>query len=36
MPVNILNLSAYTVTGVDNTEHDYHIKAEVKEPPKRC
>ena len=36
MPANILNLASYAVTGVENTEHDYHIKAEVKEPPKRC
>jgi transposase len=36
MPANILNLPSYAVTAVDNTDHDYHIKAEVKDAPKRC
>lgn len=36
MPANILNLASYAVLSVDNTDHDYHIKAEVKESPKRC
>ena len=36
MPANILNLSAYTVLNVDHTDNDYHIKAEVKDAPKRC
>ena len=36
MPANILNLPAYTVMAVDQTEHDYHIKAETKVAPIRC
>lgn len=36
MPVNILNLPAYTVNAVDENEHDYHINAEVKAPPAEC
>lgn len=36
MPANILNLASYAVLSVDNTDHDYHIKAEIKEAPKRC
>lgn len=36
MPANILNLASYAVLSVDNTDHDYHIKAEVKDAPKRC
>lgn len=36
MPANILNLPAYTVTAVDENEHDYHINAEVKAPPVEC
>jgi transposase len=36
MPTNILNLPAYTVTNIDETEHDYHINVETKTPPKIC
>lgn len=36
MPVNILNMVDYTVTAVDYTEHDYHIKAETKITPSNC
>lgn len=36
MPANILNLGAYTVTQIEETEHDYHIRAEVKQPPSTC
>lgn len=36
MPSNILNLPAYTVLVIEETEHDYHIKAEVKEPFRHC
>lgn len=36
MPVNILNLPAYTITGIEQNEHDYHISAEVKTAPTRC
>lgn len=36
MPANILNLSAYHVTRVDQGDHDYHVKAEIKAPLKEC
>jgi hypothetical protein len=36
MPANILNLPEYTVLAVDQTEHDYHIRAETKYAPVRC
>jgi transposase len=36
MPVNILNLGAYVVTGIQEDEHNYHIAAAVKHPPKAC
>jgi transposase len=36
MPVNILNMVDYTVTAVDYTDHDYHIKAETKSTPSNC
>ncbi|MHB8454011.1 MAG: ISL3 family transposase [Acidiferrobacterales bacterium] len=36
MPVNILNLPAYTVTAIDRNDNDYHIDAVVKEPPQNC
>jgi transposase len=36
MPINILNLLAYTVTDIQETEHDYHITAETKDAPKTC
>lgn len=36
MPVNILNMVGYSVTAVDYTDHDYHIKAETKSTPSNC
>lgn len=36
MPANILNLPSYTVTAIDQNDHDYHIDAVVKEPPRNC
>lgn len=36
MPANILNLSDYTVTGVTESEHDYHIDVGTKEAPRHC
>ena len=36
MTTNILNLSGYAVTKVDETEHDYHVSAEVSNPPATC
>lgn len=36
MPVNILNMVDYSVTAVDYTDHDYHIKAETKRTPSNC
>ncbi len=36
MPTNILNLPLYVVTGINETEHDYHINVETKSPPKSC
>lgn len=36
MPANILNLADYTVLSVENTDHDYHIKAETKSIPSQC
>lgn len=36
MPANILNLSAYTVTGIGENEHDYHVDAEAAQPPACC
>lgn len=36
MPANILNLPAYTVTGIEETEYDYHIDAESKQHPTIC
>lgn len=32
MPRNILNLPAYTVLRVEETEHDYHVYAEATAP----
>jgi len=34
--MNILNLSSYNVLQVEESEHDYHITAEVKNPPAIC
>ena len=36
MPANILNLPAYKVLRVEETEHDYHIRAEVAQRPSHC
>lgn len=36
MPTNILNLPSYTVTALQENEHDYHIDALAKDRPKRC
>jgi transposase len=36
MPANILNLVEYTVISVNNTDHDYHIRAETKTTPIQC
>jgi transposase len=36
MPANILNLPDYKVVRVEETDHDYHITAEVSNPPKTC
>jgi len=36
MPTNILNLVNYAVLSVENTDYDYHIKAETKTIPSQC
>lgn len=36
MPANILNLPSYAVIALDQNEHDYHIKAEIKQSPTNC
>lgn len=36
MHANILNLPRLTVTGVDETDHDYHIKAQASTDPAAC
>ena len=36
MPTNILNLPDYKVVRVEETDHDYHIAAEVSNPPSVC
>ncbi len=36
MPANILNLPAYVVTALEENEHDYHINADIKQPPAYC
>ena len=36
MPANILNLPAYKVLRVEETEHDYHIRAEIAQRPSHC
>ena len=36
MPANILNLRDYKVVRVEESDHDYHITAEVSNPPKTC
>lgn len=36
MPANILNLPSYTVTKIQEEEHDYHIYAKVAARPSTC
>lgn len=36
MPANILNLPDYKVVRVEETSHDYHITAEISNPPAVC
>ena len=36
MPANILNLPDYKVVWVEENAHDYHITAEVSNPPSVC
>ena len=36
MPTNILNLSSYTVTALQESDHDYHIDAVAKDSPEHC
>jgi transposase len=36
MLANILNLSTYTVTNLEENEYDYHIDAEAKQHPTSC
>ncbi len=36
MPANILNLPAFSVQRVEEAEHDYHVYAEVSNPPSTC
>lgn len=36
MPANILNLESYQILNVDETQHGYHIEAEVSTPPSIC
>jgi transposase len=36
MTTNLLNLTGYTVTAVQEAEHDYHVTAEVSNPPSSC
>jgi transposase len=36
MPANILNLPSYTVTALQENEHDYHIDAVAKDRPECC
>lgn len=36
MPTNILNLPDYKVVRVEENDHDYHITAEVSNPPAIC
>lgn len=33
---NILNLPGYKVVGIEENNHDYHVKAEVSNPPETC
>lgn len=36
MPANILNLPSYRVVRVDESEHDYHIRATPVVPQAAC
>ena len=36
MQTNILNLASYSVLKVEETEHDYHVSVETKNPASRC
>src|SRR5450830_1169098 len=36
MPANILNLPRLTVTKVEETDHDYHVKANSAVTPTSC
>jgi hypothetical protein len=36
MPANILNLPDYKVVRVEESDHDYHVYAEVSNPPGVC
>lgn len=36
MPTNILNLPAYSVLAVDESEHDYHVRTEIKKLTVSC
>lgn len=36
MPTNILNLPAYSVLAVVESEHDYHVRTEIKKPTVNC
>ena len=36
MTVNLLNLRRYVVTAIHENDHDYHIRAEVKDLPSSC
>jgi transposase len=36
MPANLLNLPAYTVTSLEENDHDYHVSAESKKAVSKC
>lgn len=36
MPANILNLPSYRVLKVEESEHDYHVRAEPVQPQSIC
>ncbi|HCE10804.1 MAG TPA: ISL3 family transposase, partial [Oxalobacteraceae bacterium] len=36
MTTNLLNLPGYKVVGVEESAHDYHINAEISNPPFTC
>lgn len=35
-PANLLNLLAFRVTAVEETAHDYHVRAQTIDQPKQC